>query len=69
MSKNTFLISLNSIALISFYHLHGELDLLNLNKSTFEWLLVLSLMISLCVLIYYPVKEKLSDNDIFKTEE
>ena len=69
MNKNTFLLSLNLIALISFYHLHGELDILNLDESTFEWLVVLSLIFSLCVFIYHPIKEKLSDNDIFKTEK
>ena len=56
--KNNYLLTLNIIALISFYHYAGEMDVLNFEKETFEGAIVLSLIFNLIILLYYPVKEK-----------
>ena len=56
--KNNYLLTLNIIALISFYHYAGEMDVLNFEKETFERAIVFSLIFNLIILLYYPVKEK-----------
>ncbi|MDC1189433.1 hypothetical protein N8209_01370 [Gammaproteobacteria bacterium] len=55
--KNNYLLTLNIIALISFYHYAGEMDVLNFEKETFGWTINLSLIFNLIILLYYPVKE------------